>query len=899
MNPLLIAGWLATQSLLTTNHPVASRTLETFSFEFRLGATNGVVVRRDGAWEPGSATFKRESYAVNASEVRVAADSLTGNLRLGDVTGRLEAKLLPVEPDRSKPAVTEMRFWTIQPKTAAIIAGVTGELAGQPLEGRLVSTGGPSRWSLGRWENGLRLDLDMGTERQNWNHARIAVQPFATPQDWRNFDGVRLAITTTEPRADAAVSFWVGEADGSWYYVKSAVPLTYPNAEVVLWFDDFAEAEWVAPGNHMDEDYTLDLAGIGGMGVGVVNPLGVGRVNFTVTAIELVKRTPVVRSPAQLTVTGKLLSVNGHDRVPAGIFGGYAGYLPQDVRPGCQRDLAVKFSAPPGPRTEEFYIQCFGDRYQTPTLLTDPNWHAGLAKAGSNIASRVLTNGFPMHFEFWNEPYLNWAERSRVALKSKYYVTTNITAGSPVTSLTGHVIPHFKWVDDGAGGLKVIDETAFSYWSGRGLGWVYDQMLGAIGPAIKAVNPDLPVIGGWGFRWNEDHWAGWDILYKPTIDRNIKWIDGIHEHHYQGDTLAMNGSYEVLVAYGVTAHNKWLYCYNTECNDLVDAPARGAVDTPEKAKAASKYRKMTYNLRDCLYSVAQSPDKLRARTVIHNDGGATNGWTQVGYGLMRDLRGQLVQTGSDDPSVWCVASVDAVTTALVVCVFNDHRQPRAIELQVAPPTNTSFTNATIEQAVADMTSFELRLDRQEIPATNRFAITLPARSAWKVAFPLQGRWPERAEILRSQFFAPDILQVVTNEFTTTVTTANTARRYARRAWVRAVIEDVAEGEATVALGNRQYPLPKALTADNINGIVEIPVPLDSLAGKTTLQFRARPGDGGYRLDMASIVIEHTPAGRGKKLAPLPIVDATPWNLWVLLAAVAGVGALAVAGRLRR
>ena len=55
--------------------------------------------------------------------------------------------------------------------------------------------------------------------------------------------------------------------------------------------------------------------------------------------------------------------------------------------------------------------------------------------------------------------------------------------------------------------LQVVDPTSFTYWSGPGKGWIYDQMLGVIAPAMKAVNPEQRVLAGWGFRWNEDHWA--------------------------------------------------------------------------------------------------------------------------------------------------------------------------------------------------------------------------------------------------------------------------------------------------------------------------------------------------------------------------------------------------------
>ena len=833
---------------------------------------------RAGQW-PAGADLVLTNHQLTGT-ITLTGKGVTNRCAL---TGQVTFRLPDTMPNAAGPPVEGLQFWKTFAEAQGVVGTVTGTWQTATASNILTGTAHliplPGRWDMGVAANGLQLAFDMGRRRENWNHARLAQYELPAPRDLTGHRGLRVRVTTDEPRTNASVTVWLREADGSWYYVKDAVPLVAATNEATLLFEDFAEAEWVAPGNHMDEDYTLDLRAISHVGIGVVNPLGIGPVHFTVTGIDTVAFAPAPQPSAQLTVTGKLLSVNGHDRVPAGIFGGYAGYLPQEVRPGCQRDLAIKFAPPTtGPRTEEFYVECYADRYAAPTLLTDPHWHASLARTGSNIAARVRDTGFPMHFEFWNEPYLNWAERTRVALKNKFYDTNTAVAGGPVRTVAGLTIPHFQWVNDGAGSLKVIDETAFSYWSGAGLGWVYDQMLAAIGPAIKTVKPDLPVVAGWGFRWNEDHWAAWDLLYKPTIDRNIAWIDGIHEHHYQGDTTAMNGSYEVLTAYAVTAHRKWLYAYNTECNDLVDAPARGAVDTPEKAKAASKYRKMTYNLRDCLYSVAQSPDKLRARTVIHNDGGATNGWTQVGYGLMRDLRGQLVQTESDDPNVWCVASLDNVTTSLVVCVFNDYRQPRTFDLTL-PVT----LPATIEQPIVNPDTFELRLDRQPVAATNHFQVTLPARSAWKIAVPLPAPLPATPTVARTQYFSADILRA--GGFSTTIQLDRETLRQSSRAWLRLVVENLSEGEGAVVVAGQELRLPKALTADNVNRILDLPLSLAGLAPTVPITFRILAGNqAGYRVDMTSIVLEHPAVVRPPKKSSGHVAPVGGWGGrdWLLL-----------------
>lgn len=397
---------------------------------------------------------------------------------------------------------------------------------------------------------------------------------------------------------------------------------------------------------------------------------------------------------------------------------------------------------------------------------------------------------------------------------------------------------------------------------------MYDQMLAAIAGGVKEVYPEVRVIGGWGFRYNEDHWAAWDMLYKPTIDRNIKWIDGIHEHHYQGDTTSMNATYEVLTAYGVTKHDKWLHSYNTETNDLVDAPARGPIDTPEKARRSREYRRMTYNLRDCLYCCYVTPDKAAARTVIHNNHTPTA--TEIAYGQMKNLRGRLVETTSSERNVWIVSSIDGTDPnamprrpgqTMVVFVFNNHRTPRTINVRLDAPSGTEFASATQTDILVDKKTWKLRTADSKHKTDGKTlatTITLPERSACKFSLPLKGTAAEKTQVTRKQFFSADILKDVKpgKSLSTSVALDGAMLAKARRAWLRVVLEKVATGEGSVTIGDTTLPLPKAYTGDNQAHIVEIPVSLKDLARNTALTFTVNNGPyAGYRVDMASIYLE--------------------------------------------
>jgi hypothetical protein len=518
--------------------------------------------------------------------------------------------------------------------------------------------------------------------------------------------------------------------------------------------------------------------------------------------------------------------------------------------------------------------------------------------------------------EFWNEPYLNWAAYNfgwGSAFNYNYFDQSKAVEGGPCTTLGGITIPHFKWqatdrlqvVDakgvaiKGAPALaegakpgdevtwevsvkgkttaqkgvvapvwRIYDETKFTYWSGKGIGFVYDEMAEVTGKALKAANPEVTYLVGWGMRIGEDHWAAWDMLMKPTIDRHIAYMDGFHEHHYMGDTTGQDGMYETLTAYCMAKHNKWIPVWNTETSYMLDVPARGVIDTANKVKRAKAIRQMIYNLRESLHSVLRVPDKYINRSVIHTD--PKNQQDQIAFDLTADLRGRLLETTSQDSRVWCVASLDGSDPAcpppdgknkLVAFVWNDHQTPRQISVTLNAPAGLTFADGTLEQVWTDTEeAFRMGIKKSDLKATGTsvtVTLDLPARLGARIVLPVAGTLPTKATVVRTQYFADDVLKWIDQDKPWQTKVKIPAETLpAPKAWLRLAVESLDEGEGEVLVNGHAVPLPRAMTNDNITRIIEVPVDTSWLKAETSLVIRSRGAQhAGWRCCAASLVVE--------------------------------------------
>jgi len=64
------------------------------------------------------------------------------------------------------------------------------------------------------------------------------------------------------------------------------------------------------------------------------------------------------------------------------------------------------------------------------------------------------------------------------------------------------------------------------------------------------------------------------------------------------------------------------------------------------------------------------------------------------------------------------------------------------------------------------------------------------------------------------------------------------------------------GEAALKVGRKEIALPKAVTPENVNRTLMLPIDPAALLPETPFAFRVAPGHhAGYRVDMTSIVLE--------------------------------------------
>ena len=602
--------------------------------------------------------------------------------------------------------------------------------------------------------------------------------------------------------------------------------------------------------------------------------------------------TPEVR------VTGLPMDVNGHTHVPAGLFGVHALKLSPDLIDDwgiecCRRIHFVPGGGPTVPAEKpdlaglDMIIDCQGDRYYPAVCLMKPDYEQHFAEMGRRFAQRCKDAAWTGWAEFWNEPYLNWAAKPGVNYDPKFYDLSEAEVGRPMrikgwekpleflvwdkavrtvhaqgghTDQNAYLAYAYVGRDKQAGETFEFrgkpyrnaemwwgrDPTQKSYYSGKQNAQFYLWMLRPFAKAVKQTNPAVQVIAGWDFHINSGGWDAWRTLYQPVIDASVQWIDGISEHHYGSNSRMTAATYEVVVAYAMAEHGKWLHCYNTETAGCVDPEVPGG-----RHGSATPYGAYNYGLRDIVELLYRCPDKAASRTA---HGSETPGWGGGGdpflFRLLKDLRGRLVRTQSTDLDVWPVASLGP--GRLVVVLYNDHGRPLSAPLAVDAPPGATFADGRMVWVEPTAPKGPLEMKERPLQARGRSfraALPLPPKSGVKLVFTLEGTPDLATRWTRRQAFADRILQRVEpgRPVTLNVRVHQKALAGAEAASIRAVFEGLGRGEGRLRINGRTVALPEH------EWITDVPIDPRLLKADNSLVFEA-VGDG-YQVDMAALLLE--------------------------------------------
>jgi hypothetical protein len=620
--------------------------------------------------------------------------------------------------------------------------------------------------------------------------------------------------------------------------------------------------------------------------------------------------------PNQAEVTvGGFIDVNGQTEIPRGLFGVHAFRLTEQAVEEYGIECIRQIHYSPNPsctaigrdgKVKDLYkklsvvIDCPGDRYAPPSVLKTKDYEEKFRRIGQAYARKCKDANWPGYAEFWNEPYLNWASRShgsgRNVYHPKWYETEGRTAGGKVT-IKGWDKPleHLRWRkhwakgEDGKlyygveipEGLKpgdtfrghspkswyftnrkeqtftvveqwgIWDPTQVGFWSGRQNRDFYLWMFLPYAKAIKETNPKVQVLGGWDFGFSHGDWKAFTELYVPVIDQAHKYMDGVTEHHYGINSRWVPVWYEVACAYSVSKYDKWLKGYNTETAGHLDPAVHGTGGGEKRTGLSKEWGTATYLLRDVLELIYHSPAKSGSRTSHH-----------VGHGektalkFLKNLRGRLIRTASDDRDVWTVASLNEETGELVVVVFNNAKDARHVKLTVCAPEGTRLKNARVGELGNDPDSGRLAIREKdwEIAGGNAATLagTIGGRQAKKFVFSLTGKARKNAGWKRKQFFAKEgplvnVKPGMNRRFTITMPPAFAAG--AEKAVLRLVLEGAIE-EAKPMLNGQEVKI------DARPFVMDLPVDPANLKATNVLELSSKAEEGkGFRVVTASLIVD--------------------------------------------
>ncbi len=519
----------------------------------------------------------------------------------------------------------------------------------------------------------------------------------------------------------------------------------------------------------------------------------------------------------EMLVTPLNFEYNGQKEIPIGLFGVHSTNLnPERVKQwGVElvRGIEAGPSGVPSlpgrngtfPPNIKRTIDCYYDRYQPALIIRNPGGYRSELENLATQYANAAGSTFPHVLEFWNEPFLNWASRPAVNYDNRWYDTTLAAIGQPVQRPGQSTnMPHLVWnyarwfkqiqpptVSDPVnfyvqlannwtalnnlpiGGTLTVgsrtfqsinswlarDTTQTSYYSAWANGWMYDQMYRVFAGKVKELNPNVKVLAGWGMQLHQDGYRPWRTLYRPSLDSNHTLIDGIHEHHYGGDTRFIAAGYEIAHGYAHHKYARRLKFYNTEAGGYLDPQIPGTVTPgPPSGGVLQQARSgMTYTLRDILYLIRHCPDKAEARAAHEAHlYGAGDGFA---FEMMKHLRGNLIWSQSTQDNIWVLAARHEDTLA-VVC-FNDNNSLTRAKLKVMlPETGLTFLRGSMRYVKDSSDATNMAWVNVPLEVSGQLwqdTISFSTKSAKAFLFELQGTATNENTVKAEQYFSDKTL----------------------------------------------------------------------------------------------------------------------------------------------
>jgi hypothetical protein len=748
--------------------------------------------------------------------------------------------------------------------------------------------------------NASSFAFDLGTKRVNWNNARWAVRTFDKPTKLDG-DGLRIRVSADAPRRDAGVYLAVKEADGSWYYHPWAAELSQAENVGVARFRDFTLAEFCAPpgGNHIDENGRLDVDQITAVAVGCISPLGVGAVSFKLQNMEVVRVDDAAPKPVTIAVSGRPIDINGTTEIPAGVFGYYLG--PK----GCEETYALgssrKIVSNRGDAGDPFFaagtiemaINCVGERIWPSLRLTDADWKQkteALARKFAKAADDKLGDK-PFYVEFYNEPYLNWANKNRANFIPRFYDETKAVEGGPVhIKHDGAVVPHLKWTKQFA--APPWQWLAEKDWR-RGKTVAGNVFSTHAQPYHKGV---VPLYGG---DWQPATHPPADVPDGQTYDAKLKdksvtltaftpwhiydetqftyWSGAGMQLFYIDQAKAFGAALKqarpkntnYLVGWGLRYSEDHWACWENLVKPTVDATI-DLIDGVHDHDYGGEPTKMTGNY-EVLVAYAQT--KFNKRLWGYNTEQGANVDAQAYPDAAADAKTAHANAAKYRFAARKLMHLLAHSPDKVKALthFDFAADGEGVALAQLKPLRGRLMQIDCDaddvDAVASLNNGSLvvalfndgpsaRQATLKLPGGPE-TVDLPPQRIVVIEKPLQLD-ANAASVTRRQFFAKPILQEVTPDQPATdaaVAIDPALLGRAKRAWIRVVAERLAEGEGAVEVNGKPYPLPRACTPENVPYVRDVLIDVADLKASTSLTFKTKPGSAGWLLGAGSVYVE--------------------------------------------